>query len=196
MKKYDGYVMTAKIGYIAASVMTAVLGAVFIFAPETSIAVICRLLGAAAVICGIIKLFGYFSRDMYRLAFQHDLAFGIMLCAIGIIAVVKPVKIISAAHFAVGIIIIADGVFKLQTAIDSKRFGLGKWWLIAVCALLCFVHGIILVSDPFEAAAAMTVLMGIAMIVDGIMNFCVAFCAVKSRSGKDHVDAEFTTEKK
>ena len=196
MKRSDGYVMTAKIGYIAASIMTAVLGAVFIFAPETSITIICRLLGAAAIICGVIKLFGYFSRDMYRLAFQHDLAFGIMLCAIGIISIVKPVKIISAAHFAVGIIIIADGVFKLQTAVDSKRFGLGKWWLIAACALLAFVHGILLVTDPFDAAAAMTVLMGIAMVVDALMNFCVAFCAVKARSGKDDIEAEFSTEDK
>lgn len=196
MKKFDGYVMTAKIGYIAASIMTAALGTTFIFMPETSITVICRLLGAAAIICGIIKLFGYFSRDLYRLAFQYDLAFGIMLCAIGIISVVKPVKVISAAHFAVGIIIIADGVFKLQTAIDSKRFGLGKWWLIAAFALLSFAHGIILVVDPFEAAVVMTVFMGITLIADSLMNFCVAFCAVKTESDKEHIDAKFTTENK
>ena len=191
MKKINRYVMTAKIGYMTASVMTALLGAAFILLPETSITVICRLLGAAAIICGIIKLSGYFSRDLYRLAFQHDLAFGIMLCTIGIIAAAKPVKIISAAHLAVGIVIIADGVFKLQTAVDSKRFGLGKWWLIAVFAVLSFAAGILLVVSPFKAAAAMTVIMGISLLADGLMNFCVAFFAVKAESDK-YVDAEFT----
>lgn len=191
MKKNNRYVMTAKIGYMAASVMTAILGAVFIFLPEISIAVICRLLGAAAIIFGIIKLSGYFSRDLYRLAFQHDLAFGIMLCTIGLIAAAKPVKVISATHLAVGIVIIADGVFKLQTAVDSKRFGLGKWWLIAVFAMLSFAAGILLVVSPFEAAAAMTVIMGISLFADGLMNFCVAFCAVKAEADK-YVDAEFT----
>ena len=191
MKKNNGYVMTAKIGYMAASVMTALLGAAFIFLPEISITVICRLLGAAAIIGGVIKLSGYFSRDLYRLAFQHDLAFGLMLCTIGIIAAAKPVKVISAAHIAVGIVIIADGVFKLQTAVDSKRFGLGKWWLIAAFAVLSFAAGILLVVSPFEAAAAMTVVMGISLLADGLMNFCVAFCAIKAESDK-YVDAEFT----
>lgn len=195
MKKINRYVMTAKIGYAAASVMTAALGAVFIFLPETSITVICKLLGAAAMICGIIKLSGYFSRDLYRLAFQHDLAFGVMLFTIGIIAVTKPVSVISAAHLAVGIVIIADGVFKLQTAIDSKRFGLGKWWLIAIFAMLSFAAGILLVVSPFKAAAAMTVIMGISLLADGLMNFCVAFCAIKAESDK-YVDAEFTINEK
>lgn len=195
MKKINGYVMTAKIGYAAASVMTAALGVGFILLPEASITAICRLLGIAAMICGIAKLAGYFSRDLYRLAFQHDLAFGLMLCTIGIIAAAKPVKLISAAHLAVGIVIIADGVFKLQTAVDSKRFGLGKWWLIAVFAVLSFAAGILLVVSPFKAAAAMTVIMGISLLADGLMNLCAALCAVKAETDK-YVDAEFIIKEK
>ena len=189
--------MTAKIGYIAVSALMLVIGVIFILMPETSLAAICRILGIMALVCGIIKLAGYFSHDLYRLAFQHDLAFGILLCTIGIIAIAKPAKVISAAHLAAGIVIITDGLFKIQTAIDSKRFGLSKWWLIAALAILSFAAGILLVVSPLKAAAAMTVVLGISLLVDGLMNFCVAFCAVNTESDryKEYIDAEFNKDK-
>lgn len=196
MKKINKYVMSAKIGYIAASLLMLVIGVIFIALPETSLAAICRILGIMALICGIIKLAGFFSRDLYRLAFQYDLAFGILLCTIGIIAIAKPAKVISAANLAAGIVIIADGLFKIQTAIDSKRFGLKKWWLIAVFAVLSFAAGIILVVNPLRAAAAMTVVLGISLLTDGLLNFCVALFALKAEDDRysTYKDAEFNDD--
>ena len=197
MKNINKYVMTAKIGYIAVSALMIVIGVIFIVLPETSLAAICRILGIMALICGIIKLAGYFSHDLYRLAFQHDLAFGILLCTIGIIAIAKPAKVISAAHLAAGIVIITDGLFKIQTAIDSKRFGLSKWWIIALFAVLSFAAGILLVVSPLKAAAAMTVVLGISLLVDGLMNSCVALFALNSASDRypNYIDAEFKKDK-
>ena len=37
------------------------------------------------IVYGLIKILGYFSRDIYCLAFQFDLAFGVLLAAVGII---------------------------------------------------------------------------------------------------------------
>lgn len=198
MKKINKYVMTAKIGYITASLLMLVIGVIFIVLPETSLAAICRILGIMALICGIIKLAGYFSRDLYRLAFQHDLAFGVLLCTVGIIAIAKPAKVISAAHLAAGIVIIADGLFKIQTAIDSKRFGLNKWWIIAALAVLSFAAGIILVISPLKAAAAMTVVLGISLLADGLLNFCVALFALNAESDRypNCIDAEFNENKR
>ena len=38
---------------------------------------------AMLIVYGLIKILGYFSRDIYCLAFQFDLAFGVLLAAVG-----------------------------------------------------------------------------------------------------------------
>lgn len=195
MKKISKPVMTAKIGYMTVSVMMLVIGMIFIVKPETSITAAYRILGITALLSGAIKLTGYFSKDLYRLAFQHDLAFGILLCTIGVIALAKPAKVISAAHLAAGIVIIADGLFKIQTAFDSKRFGLKTWWIIALLADLAFAAGVLLIVNPIKAAAGMTVILGISLLLDGLLNFCVAFVAVKAEKNC-YIDADYQVEER
>ena len=81
---------TAKIGYFVISVLFCVLGIVLITSPGTSVVWLGRLLGVGMIVFGAIKLVGYFSRDLFRLAFQYDLAFGILLIALGIVTLARP----------------------------------------------------------------------------------------------------------
>lgn len=178
MKK-DNSVLTVKIGYIAVSALTILLGIFLILYPGISLSLICRILGAVMAACGGIKLAGYFSKDLYRLAFEHDLVFGTLLCVIGAAALIRPAEIISSIYAASGILILADGFYKIRTAVEAKRFGLGKWQLITVFAVLTLVVGILLLLRPFEAAQTMAVIFGAAIIADGILNLCVAICAIK-----------------
>ena len=54
----------AKWGYIAASVLFIFLGILFIVFPETSISVMIKLSAVIMMLFGIIKLVGYFSKDL------------------------------------------------------------------------------------------------------------------------------------
>ena len=47
------------------------------------------LVGCMMIGFGAVKLMGYFSRDLYRLAFQFDLAYGILLIVLGLIVLVR-----------------------------------------------------------------------------------------------------------
>ena len=69
----------AKTGYILMSLIFCALGLLFILRPDRSLAVMGGALGFAMIAFGTFKLVGYFSRDLYRLAFQYDLEFGILL---------------------------------------------------------------------------------------------------------------------
>ena len=66
----------AKIGYIVTSVLFCIVGILFIAKPEISTRMIGIGIGVATIVFGIVKLIGYFSKDLYRLAFQFDLEFG------------------------------------------------------------------------------------------------------------------------
>ena len=92
-----------------------------------------------------------------------------------------------------GIPVLADGLFKIQISLDARRFGIEKWWLVLVLAVLTCVIGLLLVVRPSEAARALMVLMGISLLLDGILNMCVAWLCVKivRNQRPDAIDDEY-----
>ena len=169
---------TAKIGYIVMSVLFCVLGVVLLFTPGVSALWIGRLLGIGLILFGAIKLVGYFSRDLFRLAFQYDLAFGLLLM-VGIVTLSHPGDALSFLCVMFGIPVLADGLFKIQIAMDSRQFGIRNWWLVLVLAALTCVVGVVLVFRPMTGVRALTALMGLSLLCDGVLNLSVALCTVK-----------------
>ena len=78
-----------------------------------------------------------------------------------------------------GIVVLADGLLKIQTSLDARRFGLQTWWLILVMAILAGIAGMLLMLRPSQSAQVLTGLMGISLLAEGILSLCVALCAVK-----------------
>ena len=170
---------TAKIGYIVMSSLFCLLGIVLLFTPDASALWIGRLLGIGMIVFGAVKLVGYFSRDLFRLAFQYDLAFGILLMVLGIVTLSHPGDAMSFLCVMFGIPVLADGLFKIQIAVDSRRFGIRRWWLVLVLAALTCVIGVVLVFRPDAGVWALTALMGLSLLCDGVLNLSVALCTVK-----------------
>ena len=130
---------------------------------------------------------GYFSKDVYRLAFQFDLAIGIAMILCGAVIVIRPRMLIAMLPVILGVLVLIDGLFKIQKALDSKRFGMKKWWISLTFGILASVIGIFLILDPFEGNKILTVLLGITLIVDGIQNLWMVLYTVKSKKAKDDV---------
>ena len=169
----------AKIGYIVLSVLYCVLGIFFFFLPDLSLTAIGIMLGIGMIVFGIVKIIGYFSKDLFRLAFQYDLAFGGLLIALGIIVLVNPEHLLSFFCIVIGIAVLCDGLFKIQIAIDSKPFGIRTWWLILLFAVITVAAGVLLIIRPAQAARMLTVFLGISVFADGILNLIVAVFTVK-----------------
>ena len=172
-------IKAAKLGYIVTSLFLCGTGVVLMVWPKLSARVLCRMAGVLLIVCGIIKLIGYFSRDLYRLAFQFDLAFGLLSAVMGLLLLLYTDGVIRGLHVVIGVIALSDGLFKLQTALDARRFGLDRWWMIAVTAIVSAVFGLILVADPFAGAMALMMMTGLTFLAEGVLNLCVALCAVK-----------------
>ena len=183
---------TAKIGDIVMSALFCVLGVVLFVLPAVSVAWIGRLLGIGMMVFGVVKLVGYFSRDLFRLAFQYDLAFGALLIALGLVTLLHPNSAMSFLCIMFGIPVLADGLFKIQLAIDSHRFGVRSWWVVLLLAILTCVIGVLLVLRPGDGAQVLTMMMGISLFLDGVLNLSVAICLVKivRNQQPDIIDSE------
>ena len=176
---WDKRIQAAKLGYILLSVALCALGGVLIAVPDFSAALLCRLVGITMLLFGAVKIIGYCSKDLYRLAFQYDLAFGILLIALGGILLFRPDTMVQIICIIMGVWVLADALLKIQISIDSKAFGLEKWWLILVAAILTGVAGFLLVLRPMESARAVMILLGVTLITEGLLNLTTILTAVK-----------------
>lgn len=153
--------------------------------PELSAKAVCYLTGGLFTACGAMKLVGYWSKDLYRLAFQFDLAFGLLSLLLGLVMILHSASIIRLVYFTTGMVALTDGLLKVQTALDSRRFGIPQWWLIAVTALLTILFGLLLIVKPFAGGMWLLRLMGLTILLEGILNLCVGICTVKNISRTD-----------
>ncbi len=170
---------TAKYGYIILSCLFCLLGITLIAVPDFSISLLCWIGGILLILFGCVKIVGYVSKDIYRLAFQFDLAFGILLIALGAVLILRTDTMIHLICVLLGICILADALLKVQIAIDSKAFGIRRWWMILSAAIITGVVGFLLMFRPSESARLVMILLGIALLAEGILNLITILTSVK-----------------
>lgn len=169
----------AKTGYVVMSLIFCVLGTGLILHADIGTRLLGTLLGIALIVFGIVKIVGYFSKDLFRLAFQYDLEFGSVLAVLGIAVLVHPIHAVNLIVIAMGVLIMADAFFKLRIARDSREFGIGDWWFIFGGAIVAGLLGLLLMFRPGSSAETLITLLGAALVAEGILNLAVAICTVK-----------------
>lgn len=155
------------------------VGLLFLIYPKIALDSACIIFGVYLVIYGVIKLIGYFAKDRYQLAFQYDLACGIVSIIVGIIFICRAARVIQLFSTCIGIVMLVDATLKIQTSIESKRFGISNWWLILIAAAIVAVLGVVLIFMPYETTALMIRLIGFNLCFDGLLNLIVVINTVK-----------------
>ena len=193
-KNTAGIVKTAKIGYFILSAALCVMGILFILWPASAAAVTGIILGAVITAFGIIRIIGYFSRDLFRLAFQYDLELGILCMIFGILMMTKTEESLSLVFVLSGILAITDSLFKIRICMDAKKFGISLWWMLLMTAILTGAAGVVLAVYPWTSVKVVTVILGISLLAEGILNIFVAAKTVNTSAGNftDPLDVEFS----
>ena len=85
---------------------------------------------------------------------------------------------------------------KIQISIDARAFGIRRWWLILLVALLAVVIGVLLVFRTAQSERLLMVFLGLSLLADGIMNLITVLLTVKiiHHQYPDVIDAEFWDE--
>lgn len=184
----------AKVGYIVSAAAFIVFGLILAIWPEMSMITISYAAGAIVLVSGIVRIVGYFSKDLYSLAFQFDLALGIFTVIIGAVFLLHPQWLISAIPFLVGIFVLVNGLFTFQTSLDSKRFGMKYWWVMLIFSVLSSLLGILLIIDPFAGAGVLTVIIGVTMMCTGVEKLFLALYTIvikkKNKHGSDYIETD------
>ena len=156
--------------YIVMSLLFCVLGIFLMARPKSSVKMLCVLMGIMLILYGAIKISGYFTRDAFCLAFQFDLAFGILLMAVGVILIARKNFAVDLIFSVFGILILADALFKIR---------LGVVWPVLLIRMVPGRIRVLVFIRPFEAAAMMMVLVGFSILLEGILNLWVGILTIK-----------------
>lgn len=168
------YLKGIKTAYICAGVLFSIMGLVLIFFPEISMRAICCILGAFIIMLGVIKICAYFSDDRYNIAFQFDLALGILAIVIGIIFIAKTNWVLSFFSTIMGIVITASSMFSVQASIDAKKLGLRAWGALLAISICSMILGILLIFCPIKSLNLLARLYGIGCVLEGVSKIIAA----------------------
>lgn len=185
-------VKAAKTTYLVTSSLLLIFGvAILIFRPSDSLLRI--LTGACFLLIGVTKLLGFFSNDLYKLAFQFDLALGFLTLIVGCVLLIRSGILLQTTASIAGIYVVVDGLFKIQTAFDAKKFGMNKWFTILVAAILVDVVGVLTLFDPFGVLnpSSLMVLISVAFILNGALNIWTTAYTVRVKAKKKHLEEKY-----
>lgn len=174
-----------KSAYSILAVSLAVSGAILFFKPMSALNFMFKICGIVSILFGIVKIMGYFSKDIFQLAFQFDLILGIISCVIGCVSLFKTGLTIEILGAIVGVFVLADALSKVQTAIDAKKFGLESWRILMTAAVIASVTGILLLLFPLKGTGLVMRLLGLNLVIDGVLNLLIVQSTVKTIRRKE-----------
>ncbi len=184
---------TVKTVYSAVAVLECILGLVMLCYPGFSLSALGIILGIGLVLFGVVELIAYFSGSAPLILSRNVLAGGIFFIILGVLVLTNPLGLMNFICIVIGVGILADSLFKLQSVLDVRQFmSRGSWWLVFAALLLSVLAGILLVFWPGESGRALIVLLGIGLLLNGAFNiFDVVYVTRYVKEFKDYYHTNF-----
>lgn len=100
-------------------------------------------------------------------------ALGIVFLIAGFVALGSVVAATASAVMIVGIMMIMGGAAEIVAAFSVKSWGKFAFWMLL--GLLYVAAGVIAILNPFAAATILTLMLGAALVVGGVLRIFLAF---------------------
>lgn len=100
-------------------------------------------------------------------------ALGVIFMIAGVIALGSVVSATASAVMIVGIMMIMAGVAEIIAAFNVKDWGKFAIWMLL--GALYVAGGIIAILNPFAAATILTLMLGVALMIGGIVRMFLAW---------------------
>ena len=187
--KRANIVKEAKIVHVTASFLLLVAGVMFMAWPDLVATAVRWMLGGVLVVMGGARILGFFANDLYRFAFQYDLALGAFCVIFGVLIVISPEQTQSALPYAIGLYVLLDGLLRMQTALDAKAFGMKQWWGLLTSSAVVSIFGVLVLLGIASNLFSSRLLFGFVLALDGAENIWNTMGTMRVRVKKqDHLD--------
>ena len=101
------------------------------------------------------------------------LALGIVFLIAGVIALGSVVIATASAVLVIGVMMVMAGIAEIIAAFSVKSWGRAVLWI--VLGALYVLAGIICFTNPFQAATILTLFLGLALMIGGVVRMFLAW---------------------
>lgn len=165
-------------GYLLISLVLCAVGLCFIIYPNNSIKIGSYIIAAAAMLVGIILAIKVLADRKRDFSFATSIFSAVLTVACGVVALIIPNEIFKLYPMLIGLFIILDGSFKLQTVINAKRYKIKCWWLLLLFAVISIIGGFFVIRlrvDIDISYRFFSIIMGASLCSCGLQNFLSLF---------------------
>ena len=182
MKRLD-IVEEMRVAHVIAALLLCLSGLFLLIWPEIGGLLARYVIGGCFVVLGAVRVLAYFSNDLYRLAFQYDLASGGFCAILGVLLIISPNSVQPALPYVIGAYVMMDALLKLQTALDAKLFGMKHWWGLMTSSIVLTVCAAALLVLKTQIDSP--ILLPIVLILDGGEGIWNTLGTVRVRAKKE-----------
>jgi uncharacterized membrane protein HdeD (DUF308 family) len=183
---------TIKNTYVGVSLVSVVLGLFLIIKPEMSSNIISYIIGAGFVFYGVVHILSYIlvkNESFY----QYDLAKGTISALCGVFFILKPTVIASILPTILGLAILVNGIFGLQSAMNILRNSSKHWMTVLLPSIVTMVLGLLILANPFHWATNLLIILGAFLVWNGVSNFWTHLCLCKKVKEAEKVNSSIET---
>lgn len=165
-------------GYILLALLLIAIAVCF-FAFNNSLKYLAIAIGVLVIVFAAFLTVLTIADKNRQLKFFVKIVCAVAILASGIAVLVARDAVISVIIGILGLVMIIDGSFKLQTAATSKRYSAAGWWIVAVLSILIIAGGYVTVRFMVEDTPSTMIFMGCVLFIDAVGNIFSAFYLAK-----------------
>lgn len=171
---------------IIVSLLLIVVGIFLIVYPETTLSFLSYGAGIILLVTGLIPTINFFINKENQKYLDISFLFGIVCIVVGIVIIIKPTIVGSVVPLLIGIWMIINGVIKLYYSILINK--VIKSIASIIISLFILACGLLLVLNPFSGAVALTIIIGIFLVVYSLLDLaaCIIIYIFNKKSKKEH----------
>ena len=125
-----------------------IMGIALIASPDGMSKILGIVVGLIAMALGAFVMTEYFRYQRLSSILASELFSGGILILIGFICIIKNSELLAYAPIIFAVMIIASGVMKMQTAINTQVLGFDNWWIMVMLALVSVAATVLVIVRP------------------------------------------------
>lgn len=152
------------------SLILLIVGVFLLVRPESTLFVICRLLGVAMIVIGALLIASYINMRGESVA-AGALAGGVILAAFGIFILARPDVIAAFAGILFAVILISYACGQFVEMSTLRTFHDDRWYLCLIGGIVTLILGVVFLFHPMRLTSVLVQVAGAAMIYAAICGF-------------------------
>ncbi|MBR1785315.1 MAG: DUF308 domain-containing protein [Bacteroidales bacterium] len=185
-------VKKTKIYLAITAVLFIVLGVLFIVKPMAGIVSVAWMVGLLMLISGVCTLFFSLRHEAIMPNAGSTTLMSVLQVVLGLVFLLNRGITVATIIIMFGMWIAVEGIQLAVLSFEYKRYGMKGWWLMTLLGGCSVVLGVYALLHPVATSATISVLVGIAVIANGISRL-VAFSGIskvqkKVEGAKERMD--------